>query len=367
MAKVLPFPQYPLPQDALTIADTPNPPPTSTIWTYPISLGPRSLPPQTRIMATLNATPDSFSDGSQHNSTEGASAYVASALAAGADIIDVGGYSTRPGAAYVSPEEEIARVVPAIRLCRSATTTPVPEGSSLRNIPISVDTFRAEVAARAIEAGANCINDVYAFTGPTYPPDETIAEEHRREMRSVARQFAVPVILMHSRGDAGSNKDYSAYEQHASSTQSTVSSAVVEGVRAELGAKVNAVIQGRGGVRRWLVVVDPGVGFSKTLEGNVDIIRYASSLTAVDLDFGRHNPLAGFPQLIGTSRKSYLGAVLSQTREGENSRKRITPAERDWATVAAVVTAVQQGAMIVRVHNVQAMSDVVTVARTFLK
>jgi dihydroneopterin aldolase/2-amino-4-hydroxy-6-hydroxymethyldihydropteridine diphosphokinase/dihydropteroate synthase len=114
-------------------------------------------------------------------------------------------------------------------------------------------------------------------------------------MREMAHKLAVPVILMHSRGDAGSNKDSSRYK-----------GGVQEGVRAELGAKVEAVVRGQGGVRRWFVIVDPGIGFSKTVEANCTLLREASSMTA-----NTHgNPLVGYPQLIGSSKKSFLGVIL---------------------------------------------------------
>jgi dihydropteroate synthase len=227
-------------------------------------------------MATLNTTPDSFSDGAAHNTLPTALGYAQSAVVAGADILDVGGYSTRPGAPFISPEEEVSRVAPSIAAIRTAHP----------QLPISVDTFRPEVARAAISAGANCINDVYAFTGQgSYPFPEVSQTAHAphgciSEMKKIARQFAVPIVLMHSRGDAGTNKDYNAY-QYAGPGQ-----AVLEGVRIELGAKVDLIVKGRGGVRRWFVIVDPGVGFSKTVDGNLEVLRDAAAITA-DLHVGR--------------------------------------------------------------------------------
>ena len=312
-------------------------------------------------MATLNSTPDSFSDGSLHNSLPAAVSYATSSVAAGADIIDIGGYSTRPGAAYVSPEEEISRVVPIIQALRNqqqqqpGTTTTT---TKLKDALISVDTFRADVAKAAVLAGANCINDVYAFTGPGYPLTEASAD-HLLSMRRVARELAVPVVLMHSRGDAGSNKDYSTYAGGAGM-------AVLEGIRVELGDKVDAIVKGRNGVRRWFVIVDGGVGFSKDAEGNLDLLRDASLITAdisLTSDGGRPNPLAGYPQLVGASRKSFLERILEQPDSGDGYKGRKTEArERGWATAAAVACAVQQGALAVRVHDVMEMGDVVRVA-----
>ncbi|KAJ6498176.1 Dihydropteroate synthase-like protein [Mycena vitilis] len=164
MCKAIPFPHCPLPADCVfphTSIDVV--PPTLTHWTYPPAHNPtsrRHASHQTRIMATLNATPDSFSDGAAHNTPTTALEYVQSAVAAGSSIVDVGGYSTRPRAAFVSADEETTRVGSCITAIRAAHA----------QLPISVDTLRPEVARAAILAGANCINDVYAFTGQdSYP------------------------------------------------------------------------------------------------------------------------------------------------------------------------------------------------------
>jgi len=171
-------------------------------------------------------------------------------------------------------------------------------------------------------------------------------------MKYTARHLAVPVILMHSRGDAGQNKDYSGY------------GSVVQGVAQELGEKVEAIVRGPGGLRRWLVMVDPGIGFSKSLDGNLQLLRDASSITANERTLnGAWNPLRGYPQLIGVSRKSFLGNILSQpTEDGTYQGRQTTPKERGWATAAAVTSAVQQGAAVVRVHDVAELGDVVRVA-----
>ncbi|KAH7883070.1 Dihydropteroate synthase-like protein [Phlebopus sp. FC_14] len=298
-------------------------------------------PHKTHLMATLNVTPDSFSDGSVHHTLPAAIAYATTSVNSGADIIDIGGYSTRPGAAYVSAEEEIHRLVPVITAIRSH------EDEQVRDVLVSVDTFRWDVAEAAVHAGANCINDVYAFSGPDYPLTRTSAE-HLLKMREVARGLCVPVVLMHSRGDAGSNKNYDQYP-----------GGVVEGVKVELGEKVEAIVKGKGGVRRWLVIVDPGIGFSKSVDGQLALLRSASSITADETG----NPLAGYPQLIGSSRKSYLGAVLERPDPlGTYKGRKTLPTERGWATAAAVTCAVQQGASVVRVHDVLEMRDVVAVA-----
>lgn len=353
MIKVMPFPTCPRDlHDAPPVADVPHIPHTGTYWEFPpacsaVPTGQSAPPRRTRLMATLNVTPDSFSDGSDHTALPAALAYAASSVAARADIVDVGGYSTRPGAAYVSPDEETRRVVPVIEGIRAQAFNRRTE-----DVLISVDTFRPDVARAAVLAGANCINDVHAFTGPDYPPSLGSASAYLADMKRTAREFAVPVILMHSRGDAGANKDYSHYRS------------VVQVVAKELGEKVEAVVCGPGGVRRWLVIVDPGIGFSKSLDDNLQVLRHSSSITANERTAdGAWNPLRGYPQLIGVSRKSFLGAILSQPDEdGKSLGRKTTPKERGWATAAAVACAVQQGAAVVRVHDVAELGDVVKVA-----
>lgn len=296
-------------------------------------------------MATLNVTPDSFSDGGEHNTTATAMKYVQTSVAAGADVIDVGGYSTRPGSAVVSPEEEADRVCNAVRNIRAGEA-----GDRAIDVLISVDTFRGSVAELAIREGADIINDVYAFSGDA-------------AIEGVARDLDVPVVMMHSRGDAGQNKDYSAYK-----------GGVMEGIERELGEKISAAVSRNASLRRWNVIVDPGVGFSKTVEDNCTILQKASDLTSrlpISSPFfasrqstlaeaWRHSkesphakPMAGMPLLIGSSRKSFLGALTNQS----------IPRERVWATAAAVSASVQQGAEVVRVHDVAEMRDVVRVAR----
>jgi len=298
MHKVIPFPRLPLSTGTTSpYKCIPPVPETLTYWTYPATSHP---PPafthtdahgklnvhhpkrkSTYLMSTLNATPDSFSDGSMYNTLPTALSYARESVSAGAAIIDIGGYSTRPGAAFVGVQEEIDRVVPIVQAIRLAASTggSAAESEKLRHILISVDTFRWEVAEAAVRAGANCINDVYAFTGPEYflevEGEEAVgrAEEYMEGMKRVAREYATPCVLMHSRGEAGQNKGYKAMYGYAG-----LRGAVVEGVRVELGQKVDEVVRGRGGVRRWLVVTDPGVGFSKTVEGNLEVVRDAKGM-----------------------------------------------------------------------------------------
>lgn len=364
MYKVTPFPQYgvsaetPARPSSPSLSNIPPVPPTAAYWTHAVTPSKAKQRRTVYIMGTLNATPDSFSDGSKHNDSPAALAYATMAVAGGASIIDVGGYSTRPRAAYVSPEEEMSRVVPIIKAIRAIKETSDALLAKTANVLISVDTFRADVAAAAVRAGANCINDVYAFAGPDYPLTVASAE-HFLQMRRVARELGVPVVLMHARGEASANKDYSAY---AYAADSDGRGAVSEGVRVELGERVEAAVKGRGGIRRWNVIVDPGIGFSKSVEGNIELLRDASKLTAPGSPAGR-NPLAGCPQLIGTSRKSFLGTILARPDEARSYEGRETAAnERDWATAAAVSCAVQQRAEVVRVHNVLELGDVARVS-----
>lgn len=354
MHKIIPWTQHASESETSpvkTIFERAGVPRTVSHWTYPSSIKCRH---QTYIMGTLNVTPDSFSDGSLNNTISAAVAYSASAVAAGADVIDIGGYSTRPGAAFVSTADELARVLPVLEAIR--------KGSPERQPLISVDTFRWEVAEAAVRAGANCINDVYSFTGPSYPVNQA-GHDHLHKMRAVAKELAVPIILMHSRGDAAANKDYSEYN-YASDKKGQ--GAVLEGIKAELGSKVDAIVRGRGGVRRWFVIVDPGIGFSKTVEGNTEILRGAASIVSDFIHRGSpstSNPLQGFPILIGCSRKSFLGRILAMPdSRGSYPGRRTEPLEREYATAAAVTCAVQQKVTVVRVHDVLKMADVVRVA-----
>lgn len=335
MKKVVPFPHhYSQPLRYNSVHFPVEVRPTAAYWSFPLS-APES-PRTTRIMATLNATPDSFSDGKEHDTVPTALEYAREAVAAGASIIDVGGYSTRPGAAFVSPEEEMARVVPIIKALRE-------EPGDVGHALISVDTFRPAVAAAAVEAGANCINDVHAFMGQNSYPETPEAWDHFNVMKALARDKAVVVVLMHSRGEASTNK---VYENEGG---------VVEAVLAELGEKVQKIVKGVRGLRRWLVVIDPGIGFSKSVEDNIRLLRNCTVTN--------HHPLSGFPRLLGVSRKSFLGAILAkEDSESRYAGRQTEPKERGWATAAVIAFAVQQGVELVRVHDVLDMGDVVRVA-----
>lgn len=339
MLKVLPFPKYPFAASP-TPYGFPSVPPTVKYWIVSsIDSTGTPGPHRTHIMATLNVTPDSFSDGSMYDTVPAALEYVRTSVESGAHIVDVGGCSTRPGTTFVSENEEMDRVVPIISAIRAQ------EREDVANVLISIDTFRWNVAEAAVQAGANCINDVYAFTGPDYPLVQASAE-HLLKMRDVARRLSVPVVLMHSRGgDVRSNKDYSHYNGD-----------LVRAIQSELGDKVEAIVGGAGGVRRWLVIIDPGIGFSKPVDAQYALLRNAASITADRPG----NRLVGYPLLIGTSKKSFLGALLKRPDSvGAYKGRETSPHERVWATAATVACAVQQGANVVRVHDVLQMRDVV--------
>ena len=264
-------------------------------------------------MAILNTTPDSFSDGGDNADLANALASAIEHIESGVDIIDIGGMSTRPGAADVEEEEEISRVVPVIEAIRLRNST----------IAISVDTFRPRVAHAAITAGATIINDVLG--GST------------DGMLEVMATLDVPVILMHSRGTPQTMSKLTQYPQ-----------GVVEGVREELGGRVRNTLAA--GVKRWNIIVDPGIGFAKTGEDNVVLLKDLSSLLSSDPSTTPTS--AAFPSLVGLSRKKFLGSLTGKDN----------PKERVWATAAAVTASIAAGADIVRIHDVKEMLDVVRVS-----
>ena len=294
MNKVIPFPRLPIQSWDCPYSKIEPVPSTLTHWTYASDISSRKKMMMkgmvhTNVMATLNVTPDSFSDGSLHNSLPATIGYVYESIAAGATIVDIGGYSSRPGSTFVSTEEELSRVLPALQALRSPdilrrfiyedqhTTGPSssPGITEILDTPISVDTYRWEVAEAALKAGANCINDIYAFTGPNYPPEEKEAKEYMTKMTALARRYATPVVLMHSRGDVNINNDYTDYA-YAAGNGGNGDGIFVEGIRVELGEKVEKVI--KEGVRRWLIIADPGIGYSKSLPGNLEVLRGAAEI-----------------------------------------------------------------------------------------
>lgn len=268
-------------------------------------------------MSILNTTPDSFSDGGSHQPEEvdALRATVATHIAAGATIIDIGGQSSRPGAPDVSAKEEIARVLPAIAAVKSL--------SEAGNITISIDTYRASVAEAAVKAGAHVINDISAGS---LDPD----------MLSTVARLGCTYIMMHMRGNPSTMN---------SPENCTYENGLVERVvRSELYTRVNAAV--KAGVRRWRIISDPGIGFAKTQEQNLELLR--------NLHFTRsiRQPFKKLPMLVGTSRKGFIGNIIG-VKEAKN---------RVWGTAATVTQAVAGGADIVRVHDVAEMAQVVKMA-----
>jgi len=262
---------------------------------------------RTLVMGILNVTPDSFSDGAQFFAPDQAIAHAEQMIAEGADIIDVGGESTRPGGEPVSVEEEIQRVVPVIG-----------ELAKRSNTPISVDTTKSEVARAALNAGAAIVNDISALRFDFYIAD------------AVARAGA-GLVLMHSRGTPAT--------LHRLPPVADIMEEVTNSLRASIK------MAQRRGVKRESIVIDPGIGFGKSQEQNLEVIAKLNLLIEA---------FPNLPVLVGTSRKSFIGRILSDA-EG-------TPAPADqrlYGTLASITAAVLHGAHIVRVHDVKATIDAI--------
>jgi dihydropteroate synthase len=247
-----------------------------------------------RIMGVLNVTPDSFSDGGLHLALHDAVARAVTLVAAGADMLDVGGESTRPGAEPVAAAEEIARVVPVIAALRA-------EGVAL---PISVDTRKAEVARAAFDAGADLLNDVSALT-------------YDAASLGVAAASGRPVCLMHAQGDPRTMQEAPAYDD------------VLLDVYDFLEARVTAAEAA--GIPRARILVDPGIGFGKTVAHNLALLRGLGLLHGL-----------GCGLLVGASRKRFIGAIAGEPE----------PAARVPGSIAVALEALRQGAQVLRVHDV---------------
>ena len=258
---------------------------------------------RTYIMGILNVTPDSFSDGGEFNQRESALRQALFMSKNGADIIDIGGQSTRPGATQISLDEELSRVIPIIEAIRQHS-----------QITISVDTTVAEVAERAIAAGANIINDV---SGATF--DE--------QMLVTAAQLQVPIILMHIRGTPQTMQSLTNYQNLivdiSNFLQQQVKKAITLGIKPEN------------------IILDPGIGFAKDATQNIQLIQKLAEFKKLNC-----------PLLIGVSRKSFIGKIINQD----------SPKARVWGTAAANTAAIAMGADILRVHDVAQMYDVARVA-----
>lgn len=244
---------------------------------------------KTIIMGILNVTPDSFSDGGRYNVAEAAAARAKEMVMQGADIIDIGGESTRPGFTKISAEEEVSRVVPMIKAVAQEV-----------RVPISIDTYKAEVAKQAVEAGAHIINDIWGAKA-----EPRIAE--------IAAYYEVPIILMHNRD----NMNY-----HS----------LIADMIADLYESVK--IAKAAGVRDENIILDPGIGFAKTAEHNLEVMQNLEKFT-----------ILGYPLLLATSRKTFIGHVLDLPVD-----------ERMEGTGATVCLGIQKGCDIVRVHDVLEMA-----------
>ncbi|KAI8324923.1 Dihydropteroate synthase [Martensiomyces pterosporus] len=303
----------------------------------------RTLSPESQketvFMGILNCTPDSFSDGGDFSTLEAAVRHAQELIDGGADIIDVGGQSTRPGATQVGSEEEIRRVVPVIKQIREQGI----------ETPISVDTFYADVAAAALDAGADIINDV---TGGCFDP----------AMLPLVAERQCPYILMHMRGDPSTMAKLNDYSDYGGD--------VVRGTRFELAQRVRAALDH--GIPRWNIILDPGIGFAKEGAQNFEVLRRLPELTArhiraapngsqhakgvegeegfIDEDLATE--LVDYPVLVGSSRKRFIGQATGKT----------DAKDRVWGTAATVTAAIQGDASIVRVHDMAEMVDVARVS-----
>jgi len=274
--------------------------------TRALVLGERTL-----VMGVLNVTPDSFSDGGKFFRAADA---VKAALAmerAGADILDIGAESTRPGSTGISGEEELERLLPVLQGLRGRL-----------KIPISIDTQKARVAEMAIGAGAEMLNDISGL-------------KHDPKIAEVAARTGVPLILMHMRGTP------------LTMQKGPWAKDVVKDV--SRGLRQSEAIARRAGVRKSQIILDPGIGFGKSFEQNYELLAKLPGLARL-----------GYPLMVGTSRKGFLGATLA--RNG----KPLPASERIWGTAATVAASILQGAHIVRVHDVEEMVQVVKVTDCLL-
>ena len=263
-----------------------------------------------KIMGILNCTPDSFSDGSERRGAINcAPTFVDRALQMineGADIIDIGGESTRPGAAPVEIDEELRRTIPVIEAIRRQS-----------GIPISIDTTKARVALEAVTAGAGMINDV---SGLRADP----------EMGAVVAEMRVPIILMHSRGNPQTMQTLTDYKN------------VVDDVIAELKSAIDSACQS--GIKPDQILIDPGFGFAKKFEQNVELLKNLKRFKSM-----------GYPLVVGVSRKNFIGVITGEEK----------PANRLTGSLAAAFYAATQGADILRVHDVCETREMLAFARIF--
>ena len=257
---------------------------------------------ETLVMGIVNVTPDSFSDGGKFFSPEVAISHASNLIGQGADIIDIGGESTRPGAEQVSESEELKRVIPVIEKIRTDNPT----------ILISIDTTKASVAKHAVEAGADIINDVSGLS-------------FDNNMIGIVESFNIPVVIMHMKGNPQNMQLNPEYKD------------IVNEILDFFKMKITIAIQS--GISRSMIILDPGIGFGKTVEHNFELLSRLNEFNVLEL-----------PIMIGPSRKSFIGITLD-----------LPPEDRLEGTAAAVSAGVMNGASIVRVHDVKSMKRVVRI------
>lgn len=241
---------------------------------------------KTYIMGILNITPDSFSDGGNFNSVENALNHAKKMINEGADIIDLGGESTRPGHIYVDADEELRRILPVIKKLKEEINT-----------PISVDTYKSKVAEESLKLGVEMINDIWGL-------------QKDKDMANIIAKYDAYVCIMH-------NQDKTEYEKD-----------IIESIKEFLNKSINIALTA--GIDKGKIVIDPGIGFGKTFDQNLEVLRRLSELKTL-----------GYPILLGTSRKSVIGNVLD-----------VEPKERVEGTIATTVLGIRDGVDIVRVHDV---------------
>ena len=257
---------------------------------------------ETLVMGIVNVTPDSFSDGGKFFSPEVAISHASKLITQGADIIDIGGESTRPGAEPVSESEELKRVIPVIEKIRTDNPT----------ILISIDTTKASVAKYAVEAGANIINDVSGLS-------------FDNNMTGIVESLNVPIVIMHMKGNPQNMQLNPKYKD------------IVNEILDFFKIKIKIAIQS--GINRSMIILDPGIGFGKTVDHNFELLSRLNEFNVLEL-----------PIMIGPSRKSFIGITLD-----------LPPEDRVEGTAAAVSAGVMNGASIVRVHDVKSMKRVVKI------
>ncbi len=259
---------------------------------------------RTYIVGILNITPDSFSDGGLYNRVDKALKYAESLIKAGADLLDIGGESTRPFSQPVALEEELSRVIPVIKAIREHF-----------DIPISIDTYKAKVAQEALLAGANLVNDISALR---FDP----------KMAEVVARYKVPIILMHMKGSPQTMQINPFYED------------VIQEIKGFFLERIKLAEEA--GIKRERIILDPGIGFGKRFEDNLRIISEIKAF--FDL---------GYPVMLGPSRKSFLGQILDKP-----------PRERDVGTMAVVALAAYKGVHLVRIHNVEMAIETIKVIQS---